>query len=71
MKCQMFLFYPMYRVPPLRKRPLKSKKPDKTVSKKKHMQYSVEDFEKAVAAVTDNKKVLVGLRNNLTYLVKP
>ena len=34
----------------------KSKKPDKTVPKKKRMQYSVEDFEKAVSAVTDDKK---------------
>ena len=33
-----------------------SKKPDKTVPEKKYRQYSVEDFEKAVAAVTDNKK---------------
>ena len=31
-------------------------KPDKTVPNKEHMQYSVEDFEKAVAAVTDDKK---------------
>ena len=54
-QCQMFLFYVLYRAPPLRKRS-KSKKPDKTVPKKKHMQYSVEDFEKAVAAVTDDKK---------------
>ena len=45
-------------------------KPDKTVPNKKHMQYSVEDFEKAVAAVTDDKKVLVVLQKNLTYLVK-
>ena len=52
----MFLFYVLYRAPPLRKRYLKSKKPDKTVPKMKHMQYSVEDFEKAVAAVTDDKK---------------
>ena len=34
----------------------KSKKPDKTVLKKKRMQYSVEDFEKAVSAVTDDQK---------------
>ena len=52
----MFLFYVLYRAPPLRKRCFKSKKPDKTVPKKKPMQYSVEDFEKAVAAVTDDKK---------------
>ena len=52
--CQMFLFHALYRAPPLRKRSLKSKKPDKTVRKKKRMHYSVEDFEKAVAAVTDN-----------------
>ena len=55
-QCQMFLFYVFYRVPLLRKWSLKSKKPDRTVPKKKHMQYSVDDFEKAVAAVTDNKK---------------
>ena len=55
-QCQMFLFYVLYWAPPLRKRSLKSKKPDKTVPQKKRMQYSVEDFEKAVAAVTDNKK---------------
>ena len=35
------------------------------------MQYSVEDFEKAVAAITENKKVLVMLQKNLTYLTKP
>ena len=52
----MFLFYVLYRAPPLRKRSLNSNKPDKTVPNKKHMQYSVEDFEKAVAAVTDDKK---------------
>ena len=52
----MFLFYALYRSPPLRKRSLKSKKPDKTVPKKKCMQYNVEDFEKAVPAVTDNEK---------------
>ena len=41
----------------MRKRSLKSKKiSDKTVPKKKHMQYSVKDFEKAVAAVTIDKK---------------
>ena len=34
----------------------KHMKPDKTVPNKEHMQYSVEDFEKAVAAVTDDKK---------------
>ena len=44
--CQMFLFYVLHRAPTLRKRCLKSKKPDKTVPKKKCMQYSVEDFEK-------------------------
>ena len=55
-QCQMFLFYVLYRAPPLRKRSLKSKKPDKTVPKKKHMQYSAEDFKKAVAVVTDDKK---------------
>ena len=49
--CQMFLFYVLYRAPAQRKRYLKSKKCEKTVPKKKHMQYSVEDFEKAVAAV--------------------
>ena len=55
-QCQMFLFYVLYRAPPLRKRSLNSNKPDKTVPNKMHMQYSVEDFEKAVAAVTDDKK---------------
>ena len=40
----------------LRKRSCKSKKPDKIVPKKKCMPYSVEDFEKAVSAVTDDKK---------------
>ena len=36
------------------------------------MQNSVEDFEKVVAAVTDNKKVLVVLQKHLSmYLVKP
>ena len=54
--CQIFLFYVLYRVPPPRKRYLKSKKCDKTVPKKKHMQYSVDDFEKAVAVITDDKK---------------
>ena len=51
----MFLFYVLYRAPLLRKRS-KSKKPNRTVPKKKHMQYSVEDFEKAVAAVIDEFK---------------
>ena len=68
----MFLFFVLYRAPPLRKRSLKSKKPYKTVPKKKHMQNSVEDFEKVVAAVTDNKKVLVVLQKHLSmYLAKP
>ena len=62
----MFPFHALYRAPPLRKISLKSKKLDKTVLKKKHMQYSVEGFEKAVAAVTDNKKVLLVLRKNLS-----
>ena len=35
------------------------------------MQYSVEGFEKAVSAVTDDKKVLAVLQKNLTYLIKP
>ena len=70
-QCQMFLFYVLYWAPPLRKRSLKSKKPDKTVPKKKRMQYSVEDFEKAVAAVTDNKKIFIVLQKNLMYLIKP
>ena len=52
--CQMFLFYVLYRAPAQRKRSLKSKKCEKTVPKKK--QYSVEDFEKAVAAVIDEFK---------------
>ena len=64
-QCQMFLFYVLYWAQPLRKRSLQSKKPDKTVPKKKHMQYSVEDFEKAVAAVTDNKKIFIVLQKNL------
>ena len=68
----MFLFYVLYRPPPMRKRSLNSKKiSDKTVPKKKHMQYSVKDFEKAVAAVTDDKKAVVVLQKNLTYHVKP
>ena len=42
------------------------------LSQRKHMQNSVEDFEKVVAAVTDNKKVLVVLQKHLSmYLVKP
>ena len=55
----------------MRKRSLKSKKPDETLPKKKCMQYSVEDFEKAVSTVTDDKKVLAVLQKNLTYLIKP
>ena len=56
----MFVFYVLYRTPPLRKKISKSKKPDKTVPRKKCMQFCVEDFEKAVAAVTDNKKSIGG-----------
>ena len=68
----MFLFYVLYRAPPLRKRSLKSKKPYKTVPKKGTCSTSVKDFEKGVAAVTDNKKVLVVLQKHLSmYLVKP
>ena len=49
----MFLFHTLYRAPPLRKSSPKFKKPDKTVPKIKHMLHSVEDFEKAVAAVVE------------------
>ena len=35
----MFLFHVLYRAPLLRKRYLKSKKPDKIVPNKKYMQY--------------------------------
>ena len=35
------------------------------------MQYGVEDFEKTVAAVRDDTKVLVVLQNLTSYLVKP
>ena len=61
--CQMFLFYVLYRAPPLRKISFMSKKSHKTVSKKNCMQYSVEDFEKAVAAVTDDKKSIGSAAN--------
>ena len=54
--CQVFLFLCFVQGSTPEKKISKSKKPDKTVPKKKYKQYSVEDFEKAVAAVTDNKK---------------
>ena len=66
----MFLLHALYRAPTLRKRCLKLKKPDKTVPKMKHMQYSVEDSEKVVAAVIDKKMVLVLLQKNLICLVE-
>ena len=49
----MFLFHTLYRAPPLTKSSPKFKKPDKTVPKIKHMLHSVEDFEKALAAVVE------------------
>ena len=49
----------------------KSKKPDKIVPKKKHTHYHIKNFEKSVAAVIENKKVLVVLHKNVMYFLKP
>ena len=63
-------FFVLYRAPPLRKRSLSQRNQTKLFLKRSTCS-SVEDFEKAVGVVTYDKKVLVVLQKNLTYLVKP